>query len=176
MPAGEHNNAENTFLSGNLAFLAASSNRISRWVGTTSFELGAIEMPYFTQPSLALGGNVLVIFNRDPEILRAAWKYVCYLTSVEKNTEFALGTGYLPIHKSALEQENVKKAIQENELYNVAFKQLSYTWAYTHFEQMGTMDTEIKSMLNKLEKGRGTSQELLTKAVEAVQKEINADK
>ena len=186
MPAGEHNNAENTFLSGNLAFLAASSNRISRWTAqaaedTTSenkisFELGAIEMPYFTQPSLALGGNVLVIFNRDPEVLRAAWKYVCYLTSVEKNTEFALGTGYLPIHKSALEQEAVKKAIEENELYSVAFKQLSYTWSYTHFEQMGTMDTEIKGMLNKLEKGRGAAQDLLNTAVRNLQKEIDADK
>ena len=176
MPAGEHNNAENTFLSGNLAFLAASSNRISRWVGTTSFELGAIEMPYFTQPSLALGGNVLVILTRDPAKLQAAWMYLCYLTNVENNTAFALATGYLPIHKSALEQANVKKAIEENELYSVAFKQLSYTWAYTHFEQMGTMDTEIKAMLNKLEKGRGTSQDLLDKAVQTLQKEIDADK
>ena len=176
MPAGEHNNAENSFLSGNLAFLAASSNRISRWVGTTTFELGAIEMPYFTQPSLALGGNVLVILTRDPEKLRAAWKYICYLTNVENNTEFALGTGYLPIHKSALEQEAVKKAIAENELYNVAFKQLDYTWAYTHFEQMGTMDTEIKGMLNKLEKGRGTSKDLLDNAVQSLKKEIDADK
>ena len=38
------------------------------------------------------------------------------------------------------------------------------------------MDTEIKSMLNKLEKGRGTSQDLLDKAVQALQKEIDADK
>ena len=133
-------------------------------------------MPYFTQPSLALGGNVLVIFTRDEAKLRAAWKYLCYLTNVENNTEFALGTGYLPIHKSALEQDSVKKAIAENELYNVAFKQLSYPWAYTHFEQMGTMDTEIKSMLNKLEKGRGDAQDLLDKAVQTLQKEIDADK
>ncbi len=176
MAAGEHGNAESTFLSGNLAFIAASSNRISRWNGTTTFELGAIEMPYFTQPSLALGGNVLVILTRDEAKVRAAWKYLCYLTNVENNTAFALGTGYLPIHKSALEMDSVKKAIEENEMYGVAFKQLDYTWAYTHFEQMGTMDTEIRSMLNKLEKNRGTSEELLTSAVNALQKEIDADK
>ena len=173
MAAGEHGNAENKFLSGNLAFIAASSNRISRWSGTTTFELGAIEMPYFTQPSLALGGNVMVILTKDPAKIAACWEYIKYMTNVENNTEFALGTGYLPIHKSAMEQEAVKKAIAENEMYGVAFKQLDYTWAYTHFEQMGTMDVQIKSMLNKLEKGRGTAQELLDSAVKTLQKEID---
>lgn len=173
MKPGEHNNAENKFLSGNLAFVAASSNRISRWTGTTSFALGAIEMPYFTQPSLALGGNVLVILTSDPVRRAAAWKYITYLASEEKDTEFALGTGYLPIHKSAMENEVVKTAIAENEMYAVAFEQLKYTWAYTHFEQMGTMDTQLNSMLGKLEKGRGTSQDLLNKAVKNLQKEID---
>ena len=176
MPAGEHTNAENNFLSGKLAFIAASSNRISRWTGETSFGLGAIEMPYFTQPSLALWGNVMVILTKDPEKVQAAWQYICYLTNVENNTAFALNTGYLPIHKSAMEQDIVKKAIEENEMYGVAFKQLEYTWAYTHFEQMGTMDVQIKSMLNKLEKGRGSSQDLLNNAVNTLQKEIDADK
>ena len=173
MTPGQHNNAENKFLSGNLAFVAASSNRVSRWTGTTSFELGAIEMPYFTRPSLALGGNVLVILTKDPVKKAAAWKYICYLTGEEKDTEFALGTGYLPIHKSAMENEAVKTAIEGNEMYAVAFEQLKYTWAYTHFEQMGTMDTQINSLLGKLEKGRGTAQELLDKGVSNLQKEID---
>ena len=173
MSASEHSNAENNFLGGSLAFIAASSNRISRWAGTTQFEIGAIEMPYFTQPSLALGGNVLVILTQDEAKIEAAWKFVTYLSNMENNTEFALGTGYLPIHKSALNSEAVKKAISENELYAVAFKQLDYTWAYTHFEQMGTMDLQIKSTLNRLEKGRGTAQELLDKAVTTLQKEID---
>ena len=67
----------------------------------------------------------------------------------------------------------VAHAIAANEMYTVAFNQLSYTWAYTHFQEMGTMDTQIKSALGKLEKGRGTSQEVLDKAVKEVQDEIN---
>lgn len=173
MAAAEHNNAENKFLSGNLAFMAASSNRISRWYGTTSFELGAIEMPYFNQPSLALGGNVLVILTQDPVKRAAAWEYVKYMTDTGNSTDFALSTGYLPTHKSAVESDACKAALASNELYGVAFRQLDYTWAYTHFSAMGTMDTQIKSALGKLEKGRGTSADLLDKAVKAVQKEID---
>ncbi|MBQ5953754.1 MAG: extracellular solute-binding protein [Lachnospiraceae bacterium] len=174
MSAAQHSNAEKAFLGGNLAFIAASSNRISRWTAdATSFELGAIEMPYFTQPSLALGGNVLVILTEDESKLQAAWKYVSYLANAENNTTFALGTGYLPIHKSAMERQEVKDAIAANEMYTVAFNQLSYTWAYTHFQEMGTMDSQIKAALGKLEKGRGTSQELLDKAVKELQSEID---
>ena len=172
MNAGKHSAAENDFLAGKLPFIAASSNRISRWSGTTTFKLGAIEMPYFNQPSLALGGNVMVILTSDPVKVQAAWKLICALTSVENNSDFALATGYLPIHKSALEQDNVKKAIAENEMYAVAFKQLDYTWAYTHFEQMGTMDALIKTALNRLEKGKADAKGAMDKAVEDLLAEI----
>ena len=172
--AGEHDNAENRFLSGNCAFIAATSNRISRWRGTTDFELGAIEMPYFNEPSLALGGNVMVILTDDPQRIEAAWEYVSYMTSAEKNAEFSMATGYLPIRRSELENPDVKSALAENELYGIAFRQLDYTFAYTHFEQMGTMDSLMRNMLNKLEKGRGTGQELLDKAVKELSEEIDA--
>jgi len=173
MAAGEHDNAENRFLSGNCAFIAATSNRISRWRGATEFELGAIEMPCFKEKSLALGGNVMVILTDDPQKVEAAWDYISYLTSAEKNAEFALATGYLPIRKSELSDPAIQAALSENELYGIAFKQLEYTFAYTHFEQMGTMDSLIRNMLNKLEKNRGTSQDLLNKAVKDLQKEID---
>ena len=173
MAAGEHDNAENRFLSGNCAFIAATSNRISRWRGATEFELGAIEMPYFKNQSLALGGNVMVILTDDPQKVEAAWEYVSYLTTAENNAEFALATGYLPIRKSELNNPDIQKALSENALYSIAFKQLDYTFAYTHFEQMGTMDSLIRNMLNKLEKNRGTSQDLLDKAVKDLQAEID---
>ena len=173
MAAGEHDNAENRFLSGNCAFIAATSNRISRWRGATEFELGAIEMPFFKTQSLALGGNVMVILTDDPQKVEAAWEYISYLTSAEKNAEFALATGYLPIRKSELDNAEIQKALSENELYAIAFKQLDYTFAYTHFEQMGTMDSLLRNMLNKLEKNRGTSQDLLDKAAKDLKSEID---
>ncbi|MBR2605928.1 MAG: extracellular solute-binding protein, partial [Clostridia bacterium] len=151
----------------------ATSNRISRWRGATEFELGAIEMPFFKTQSLALGGNVMVILTDDPQKVEAAWEYISYLTSAEKNAEFALATGYLPIRKSELDNADIQKALSENELYAIAFKQLDYTFAYTHFEQMGTMDSLLRNMLNKLEKNRGTSQDLLDKAAKDLKSEID---
>ena len=174
MPAGEHNNAENKFLSGNCAFIAASSNRISRWPGATEFEIGAIEMPTFGESrSLALGGNVLVILTQDPQRVAAAWEFIKAMTTTENITTFSLATGYLPIRRSSVETEQAQQAIADNEMYAVAFQQLDYTWAYVHFEQMGTMDIELRNALNKIEKeAGGTIQEVLDKAVDNLAVEI----
>lgn len=174
MPAGEHNNAENKFLSGNCAFIAASSNRISRWPGATEFEIGAIEMPTFGESrSLALGGNVLVILTQDPQRVAAAWEFIKAMTTTENITTFSLATGYLPIRRSSIETEQAQQAIADNEMYAVAFQQLDYTWAYVHFEQMGTMDIELRNALNKIEKeAGGTIQEVLDKAVDNLAVEI----
>ena len=128
---------------------------------------------FFKTQSLALGGNVMVILTDDPQKVEAAWEYISYLTSAEKNAEFALATGYLPIRKSELDNADIQKALSENELYAIAFKQLDYTFAYTHFEQMGTMDSLLRNMLNKLEKNRGTSQDLLDKAAKDLKSEID---
>ena len=174
MAAGEHSVAENKFLAGNLAFLAMSSNRISRWTDV-DINIGAIEMPYFNEPSLALGGSVLVIFTQDPQKIEAAWELIDYLLEPERQAEFALYTGYLPIRQSALELDIVKDAIASNPMYSVEFDQLSTTWAYTHFEQMGTMDLQIGDALGRIEKDTRQPQEAMDAAVSRVIDELAVD-
>lgn len=174
MAPSEHNVAENKFLSGNLAFVAMSSNRISRWTDV-DINIGAIEMPYFKTQSLALGGSVIVILTQDPQRVEAAWDFIHYMLAPEQNVDFALSTGYLPVRQSELTLPAVQDAIAKNEMYNVAFKQLSYTWAYVHFEQMGTMDLQIADALSRIEKGVLAPQEALDRALNRLLDEIAAD-
>ncbi len=174
MAASEHSAAENKFLAGNLAFLVMSSNRISRWTDV-DINIGAIEMPYFKTQSVALGGNVLVIFTQDEQKIEAAWDLISYLLSPENNLDFALNTGYLPVRESELETEKAAAAIEQNEMYSVAFNQLSYAWAYVHFEQMGTMDLQISDALSRIEKGTREPQEALDKALDKLVSEMEFD-
>lgn len=151
MPAGQHDNAEKKFLSGNLAFVAATSNRISRWPGSTDFEIGAIEMPCFKKQSVALGGSTCTILATDYWKADAAWQLLKYVLNSKNQTDFALTSGYLPIRKSSLEKAEVKAAISASELYAVATKQLGYAWAYTHFAEMGSMDAMFWYALDEIE-------------------------
>ncbi len=172
MPAGQHNNAEKKFLAGNLAFIAASSNRVSRWQGNTSFKLGAIMMPGFKNRSIALGGNVGVILTDDRFKSEASWELLKYLLEEKNHTSFALSTGYLPIRKSSLAAPVVKQALAENPLYKVAFDQLNNAWAYFHFSEMGTMDSFFWYALDEIEKNVLTPKAALEKAAASLVKEI----
>lgn len=172
MPAGQHNNAEKKFLAGNLAFIAASSNRVSRWQGNTSFKLGAIMMPGFKNRSIALGGNVGVILTEDTFKREASWELLKYLLDEKNHTAFALGTGYLPVRKSAQNSVVVKEALAANPLYKVAFDQLENAWAYYHFSEMGTLDSFFWYALDEIEKNVSSVEVALKKAADSLVKEI----
>jgi len=173
MPIGQHDNAEKKFLSGNLAFIVASSTRVARWATDPTVQIGAIPLPYFKKPSVALGGNVLVILSKDQKAKEAAWKLVKFLANTENQTTFALKTGYLPIRKSGLSLPEAKKAVTSNPMYTVAFDQLEISWSYWHFEQMGTMDQILAKIMDEIERGVLSPKAALDKAATELQAEID---
>lgn len=175
MVANQHGNAEKKFESGNLGFIAMSSNRISRWAGNLPFEFGAIEMPYFESPSVALGGMVLISLSTNENVKPSAYDLIAWLAAEEQQTRFALGSGYLPIHKSALETQAAQDAIASSKAYQVAFNQLSYTWSYIHFGPMGTMDISLEDGIAQVETGSKTPQEMLDYVNQEVLREIEED-
>lgn len=170
MPVGEHSNAEKKFLSGNVAFMIASSNRVQRWTQEPVVNLGAIEMPGFEKQSLALGGNVLVMFAEDGAKRWASWELLKYLA--DNQTEFAMNTGYLPIRKSGLNEDVTKEQLAKNPLLQVALNQLDHTWAYMHFDEMGTMDGFIAEAVEQIEKGVATPKDALDIAVNNLLREM----
>ncbi|MCE5256420.1 MAG: ABC transporter substrate-binding protein [Spirochaetaceae bacterium] len=173
MPVGQHSNAEKKFLSGNLAFLVASSARIARWAKDPSLKVGAIPMPYFKKPSVALGGNVLIILAKDQKVKEEAWKLVKYLARAENQTGYALKTGYLPIRKSGIALPEAKETIEKNEMFGVAFDQLDYAWSYWHFEQMGTMDQILVQVIDSIERNTMSPKDALQKGAAELQAEID---
>lgn len=174
MPVGQHSNAEKKFLAGNLGFLVATSARIVRWGKDPSLRIGAIPMPYFRKPSVAMGGNVLVILSKDQKTKEAAWKLVKYLASKENQTSFALKTGYLPIRKSGLTLPEAQQAVEKNANFAVAFGQLENSWSYWHFEQMGTMDQILAQTIDAIERGVRDPKTALEKAAADLQAEIDS--
>ena len=173
MAVGQHSNAEKKFLAGNLAFLVATSARIARWSADPTLKIGAIPMPYFQKPSVALGGNVLIILSKDQKIKEASWKLVKYLASKENQTAFALKTGYLPIRKSGLTLPAAAAAVEKNAMFSVAFDQLDNSWSYWHFDQMGTMDQILAQTIDTIERKVRDPKAALEKAAAELQAEID---
>ena len=172
MPVGEHSNADKTFLASNVAFNVSSSIRLARWSDDT-LNYGVLPMPTFANESVALGGNMLTLFpdGNDDATIAASWDLIKYLTNTENHTAFSMATGYLPIHKSAVESEELKAFFAEDERREIVFDQLNNSWSYWHFDEMGTMDWILGDMLTSLEGGTPV-QEALDKGVEDLEREM----
>ena len=178
MPVDQHGNADKTFQAGQTAFLVSSSVRLARWGGNTEIaDFGCLPMPSFSQKSVAMGGPVLVCLAKknpteeDNLKLAAAWDLLKFLTSEEKSTEFALATGYLPLYATANESDLVKNAIAEDARREVVYNYLADSWSYWHFDEMGTMDNIMKSMISEIENGADV-QEALDKGVDQLLDEM----
>ena len=164
MPVDQHGNADKNFQGGMTAFLVSSSVRLARWAGNTEIaDFGCLPLPSFAQESAALGGNHLVVLPKEIDVesmsdgdkvkLAAAWDLAKFLMSEEKHTEFAIETGYLPIYANAMEGDYVKNAIAEDGRRQTVYNYLENAWAYTHFDDMGTMDTWLKTTVSEIENG-----------------------
>lgn len=153
MAKSQHDNAENKFLSGKLVFIAATSNRIAKWAESVQFNIGAIEMPYFKEQKVALGGSTATIMTTDPDRHAASWALLKFLLNTENQTAYALTTGYLPIRESSLDIPQVQAYMEQSDLYSTAIKQLDYSTAYVHFGEMGSMDTQLTWALDDIENG-----------------------
>lgn len=134
MDMTKNKTGNNTFLAGNAAFFAGSSTKISEWTPTLGDNLCAIEMPYFDVQKVALGGSCVAIYPKTTERTNAAWEFVKFICSADENAEFAVDSGYLPIRKSSFTSPAVQKAVETMPAYNVAFKQLSYAYAYLNID------------------------------------------
>ncbi len=153
MAKSQHDNAENKFLSGKLVFIAATSNRIAKWAESVQFNIGAIEMPYFKEQKVALGGSTATIMTTDPVRHAASWALLKFLLNTENQTAYALTTGYLPIRESSLDIPEVQAYMEKSDLYSTAIRQLDYSTAYIHFGEMGSMDTQLTWALDDIENG-----------------------
>lgn len=152
MAIGQHDNAEKKFSAGNLAFFCATSNKCGDMLNYT-FEVGAIPMPYFKEPAVALGGSTVTIMTTDQWKYTACWELMKYLLNTDNQADFAINTGYMPIRKSSLELDKVQNAFVKNPLYKVAASQLDYAFAYTMFGEMGSMDMLLTYGLDDIENG-----------------------
>jgi ABC-type glycerol-3-phosphate transport system substrate-binding protein len=78
------------------------------------------------KPRTVLYGPNIVIFKTNADQQRTAWNFAKYFTSKETGVRWALGTGYLPIRKSAAKSPEMQKFWAEWPYNRAGFDCLSY--------------------------------------------------
>ena len=85
----------------------ASENFVKQGVGD-KFEIGVA--PYPTNASIQQGTDLYVFSSATPEQKTAAYEFLKFLTSKEKQIQWGIETGYMPIRQSAIESEEYKNS------------------------------------------------------------------
>ncbi|MBW6395901.1 ABC transporter substrate-binding protein [Thermus sp. SYSU G05001] len=129
---------EQAFLAGEAAsFMTTIARRAGLQEQTRGrFELRAARFPTFggKPPALPGGGNVLMVFSRDPRKQEAAWKFIQFLTSPEGFTIWTKGTGYVPLLPELIRDPRyLKDFVEKNPIQKVAVEQLPFTVPWTSF-------------------------------------------
>jgi multiple sugar transport system substrate-binding protein len=87
-------------------------------------DFGVFAMPIQDRPATSLGGENLFIFKTMPERERAAFTFAEYVASEAFQSEWALGTGYLPINLKSRQTSEYKEFIQKQPSLNVFLEQM----------------------------------------------------
>lgn len=78
------------------------------------------------RPATVLFGPNVTLFNTTEDQKTAAWAFVKWFTTPEISARWAMGTGYLPVRKSAVEQPEMKRYFDEWECNRAAFDCLGF--------------------------------------------------
>ncbi|MDU0205569.1 ABC transporter substrate-binding protein [Paenibacillus sp. MAH-36] len=125
MAPNQHNTAEQDFSSGKLAMIYKSGSALAgtqKEVGQ-KFEIGVAYLPMIKDRNVPIGGNSLGIFKSDPDMEKASWTFVSYLTNTENAAATSISTGYAPIKKSATETDAFKKKMSEDPNFKIIMDQ-----------------------------------------------------
>jgi sn-glycerol 3-phosphate transport system substrate-binding protein len=94
--------------------------------GLTQDDIGVGPMPGpGTTPAVNAGGaSMWIAAGKSDEETAAAWDYITYMTSALAQSEWAAGTGYVPIRTDAIEVEPLATTYATDPRFKVAYDQL----------------------------------------------------
>ena len=85
----------------------------------------AMPIPAAEQQATVLGGEQLFVMKTRPEREQAALKFLEFVLSDRFQTQWALGTGYLPVTRTARESEAYQTYLRDRPILTVFLEQMS---------------------------------------------------
>ncbi|ATS17467.1 ABC transporter substrate-binding protein [Thermostichus lividus] len=96
-------------------------------------DFDVLAIPALTTTATALGGENLFVFRSSPEREQAALEFLSYVLSEEFQTEWAVGTGYLPVNEAVLTSDRYQAFLATQPTLKVFLEQLPTAQARPNF-------------------------------------------
>ncbi len=115
------------FLAGRLVMTPFSCARRSVMRGVESFKIGMAPLPIWDKPASIIYGTNIGMFKAASLTKKdAAWEFIKWFTNVENQIRWSLGTYYVPIQKSSLDNSKLREQIDQTPGLRDAYGQLEF--------------------------------------------------
>jgi len=130
MPKGviKWNDTPTDFLSGKAAMIQYTTGGLSNILANAKFGVGVGFIPAGSKGYGAPtgGGNLYILKSVPADHQAAAWKWVEFLTSADKQAAWTVATGYIATRQTAWSTDTLKALLAKYPQYGVARDQLQY--------------------------------------------------
>jgi multiple sugar transport system substrate-binding protein len=113
------------FIAGKVAMQLTGPWTLGQLAGT-NVDYGVMPIPGGTRAATSIGGENLFMMKGHPKHQAAAWQFMEYVLSQEFQTEWAIGTGYLPINLKSRQQLAYQKYVDKTPAIRVFLDQTKY--------------------------------------------------
>jgi multiple sugar transport system substrate-binding protein len=113
------------FLAGKVAMQLTGPWTLGQ-LASTRIDYSVMPIPAGKRSATSTGGENLFMMKTTPERQQAAWKFMEYVLSEEFQTEWALGTGYLPINTKVRQNSQYREYLNQSPATQVFLDQVKF--------------------------------------------------
>jgi multiple sugar transport system substrate-binding protein len=114
------------FLTGKVAMQLTGPWTFGQLAGMNFTDYNVMPIPAGTRSATSVGGENLFMMKSSPQHQQAAWEFMEYVLSQEFQTEWALGTGYLPVNLKSRQESSYQNYVSKTPATQVFLDQAKY--------------------------------------------------
>lgn len=133
---------------------------------STGVDFGVFPLPANQRRATGIGGENLFIFKSTPAREQAALKFAEFVVSEQFQTEWAIGTGYLPVNLKARQSAKYQEFIRKQPAVKVFLEQAQYGFARPIFPGYSRVSDSLGRALEAVLLGKSSPQDALKAAQE----------
>ncbi len=130
----------------------------------TGVEFSVFPMPSEARQATVIGGENLFLFKTTSERERAAFTFAEYVMGEEFQTQWAIGTGYLPVNLKARQSEAYQAFVEQQPTVEVFLKQAEYGRSRPIFRGYSRISESLGRAIEAVLLGKSSPKNALEKA------------
>jgi multiple sugar transport system substrate-binding protein len=115
-----------SFMAGKVAMQLTGPWTLGQLAGTKDVDYDVMPIPAGIRSATSVGGENLFMMKGNPQHRQAAWKFMEYVLSQEFQTEWAIGTGYLPVNLNSRQESRYQDYVAKTPATQVFLDQAQY--------------------------------------------------